>query len=162
MPQPIAVAVVGLLSSLVLSCASRQPELECRNELDWPGDCPPVNSPAAPPLEVTPGPASNAGQLDGREVDLSGAAIRHAEVQALGPLDTRVTTDSSGRYRLTVPVGTEVVLQTSMIGYRRRIDTLQVPEGAGLSVKIALHPTPMDGPCSGFQLVCKPRIKGSE
>jgi hypothetical protein len=127
------------------------------NELDIPGECPATARPLAP-LDMVPAPDSAAGLIVGRVLDSEAAApVAFAFVRVPALPDMSATADSLGRFRLSLPAGTRHILRIAMIGYQSRADTLQMPVEGGVVLTAQLRPQPMDGPCSGLEMVCRPR-----
>jgi hypothetical protein len=103
------------------------------------------------------------GTVMGRALEVeTDANVAYAEVWVEEEFATRVTTDSTGRFVLRLPPGSRQVLRIAMIGYRSRMDTLNVPRSGGLVLEARLQPMPFDGPCSGIEMVCAPRRTASE
>jgi hypothetical protein len=156
-------AAACVLSAFPLGCASRQPDMVCRNELDMPGGCTKPPSPPSAPLEVVVNRHIAPGEVVGGVVETSaGLPIPNGQVYVAEIPGARTTTDSNGRFGLSLPPGSQQVLHTEMIGYYRRLDTLEIPKRHGLTVRAALEVMPLDGPCSGFEMVCVPRSQISK
>jgi hypothetical protein len=131
--------------AVCLSCAAREPELVCMNELDVPGECP-TTRPPPPPLEVVTAGDSVAGHILGRVLDSEvGAPVAFAQVRSAAPSGVQATADSLGHFHLAVGAGSRQVFRITMIGYASRTDTLELPgEGA------LLHDGPPHSPAGGW------------
>jgi hypothetical protein len=147
--------------AVCLGCSGRQPELVCMNELDIPGQCPAKGSPP-PPLQVVTTDDSLAGHVWGTVLDSEvGAPVAFAEVRVVTLPGVQTTADSLGRFRLSIPAASRQILRIAMIGYQSRADTIEMPRERAVLIEASLNPQPMDGPCSGLEMICRPRERGS-
>ncbi len=147
---------------MLLGCASRKPELVCQNERDIPGECP-ATPPSPPPLDLVVAPDSTPGHVWGTVLNSEvGAPVAFAEVRVATHPDLHATADSLGRFHLLLPVGGRQAVWIAMIGYQSRADTLNIPAAGAVVMTAHLNPQPMDGPCSGLEMICRPRERGSD
>lgn len=162
LPHPARAVLAAAAAVMLSGCASRKPELVCRNELDIPGECP-AAQPSPPPLDLVIAADSTPGHVWGTVLNnQEGAPVAFAEVSVATLPDLRTTTDSLGRFHVSLPVGARQALRIAMIGYQSRADTLEIPAEGAVVMTAHLNPQPMDGPCSGLEMICRPRERGSD
>ena len=81
--------------------------------------------------------AEGAATLRGRVVDDDGRPVAGADV-TLARTRLATVTDGRGRFQLLeVPVGTQAIV-VQHIGYRTRMDTLEIPDGVAMELELAV------------------------
>ena len=101
---------------------------------------------AASPRPASARQAQGAAALTGRVVDEDGRAVRDAEV-AVERTRLSTSTDGRGRFHLDgVPAGAHTIT-VRRLGYRTRTDSLDVPDGALLELRltVAVDAVPVEG-----------------
>lgn len=159
MNHRVTVVQFLLLSCLGAACA--RAVYTCVNELDVPGACPPDTVKHGAFAAATDSVAGADSVIGYVRTKFSGSAVANARVTIVSDTSVTVLTDTSGRFAVLRPPTRSWIVRATMIGYRPRIDTVQVANlGAQtrrIHLEVGLEAQGTDGPCSGFSMFCKKR-----
>jgi len=98
------------------------------------------------------------GRVVGIETSQGGEVALPGALVSIPQLRRGVYADTSGQFRLdSVPAGAYRVV-TRRIGFGMRQDSISVNSGAGVRLRIALEPQPLDGDCTSIVIAERRRV----
>ncbi len=158
MSRRVAFPHLAIVAALIAACA--RAAYTCVNELDVPGACHP-DTVKHGTFAITADSLIAGDSIVGYVVaQFSRVPVQNVRVIITSDTSFTLLTDSSGRFSGPRPDSHSWIVQARMIGYRPRVDTVSMgttPTRWGTRFRIGIETQGLDGPCSGFAMICGKR-----